>query len=310
MLEVCFNESVKGALAVAQRCENSVGGTVGIIADKKLSFFAARRALKEYRKRQDELQKSAVPLGGKREDIAGICLMLSEGDIRSPLCRGDCPRKEYIRASVSFDGRNGREAAEAAFETFWANCMNDLQKLQSSSRVRVWLDSTPDAQCGLLFLADLLRGGETEIRVAELPREVTRGGRVVKYRGWGDVEAQLFGTFSDSERVLTEKEKAEAAERWRRLREENAPLRAVENGCVISVDIDYYDDCIRREISDGPCKTARIIANVLNGQKILAGGVFIAKRIRRFIENGELAVVSENADEGFYGTVVAVVGGA
>lgn len=46
MLEVCFNESVKGALAVAQRCENSVGGTVGIIADKKLSFFAARRALK------------------------------------------------------------------------------------------------------------------------------------------------------------------------------------------------------------------------------------------------------------------------
>lgn len=132
--------------------------------------------------------------------------------------------------------------------------MNDLQKLQSSSRVRVWLDSTPDAQCGLLFLADLLRGGETEIRVAELPREVTRGGRVVKYRGWGDVEAQLFGTFSDSERVLTEKEKAEAAERWRRLREENAPLRAVENGRVISVDIDYYDDCFRREIPDGPAR--------------------------------------------------------
>lgn len=71
MLEVCFNESVKGALAVAQRCENSVGGTVGIIADKKLSFFAVRKALKEYRKRQDELQKSAVPLGGKRRGYRG-----------------------------------------------------------------------------------------------------------------------------------------------------------------------------------------------------------------------------------------------
>lgn len=97
MLEVCFNESVKGALAVAQRCENSVGGTVGIIADKKLSFFAVRKALKEYRKRQDELQKSAVPLGGKREDIAGICLMLSEGISARPFA-GEIARGRNIYA--------------------------------------------------------------------------------------------------------------------------------------------------------------------------------------------------------------------
>ena len=82
MLEVCFNPSVKGSLAFAQRCKKSrIGGAIGIITDKTciFSFFTKRKALKEYRKRQLQLQQNAISLGGTKEEIAGISFGLSEG---------------------------------------------------------------------------------------------------------------------------------------------------------------------------------------------------------------------------------------
>ncbi len=308
MLEICFNDSVKGALTLAQNCGNDViGSAVGIITDKKglLSYFAKRKAMKEYRKRQMGLQKLAVPLGGKREDIVGVSFGLSEGDIKSPIGLEDCPRKEYIRAMFSFDRYNGQEDTEAAVNEFWTNCMSDLQKLKSNpSQIRVWLDFTPDAQCGLLFLADLLKGGKTQIHVVELPRKITRKDNcIIEYRGWGEVEPQLFGTFLEKEKVLTEKEVGDLASKWQLLKDENALLRVVENGSVMSADISYYDDLIRKEFPKETCKIAHIIGGALGKQKIPTGDVFIAKRIQQFIKNGEL-VISSKSNEGFYSTAV------
>lgn len=43
MLEVCFNDSVKGALILAQHCEdNLIGGAVSVISNRKglLPFFS------------------------------------------------------------------------------------------------------------------------------------------------------------------------------------------------------------------------------------------------------------------------------
>lgn len=96
MLEVCFESSVKGCLALAQCCGGDIiGGAVGIITDKKgvSAFFAKRKALKEYYKKQRELHRRAVPLGGTREEIAEISFGLSEGDIHSPICPGGVPEK-------------------------------------------------------------------------------------------------------------------------------------------------------------------------------------------------------------------------
>ena len=54
MLEVCFNDSVKGALILAQHCEdNLIGGAVSVISNRKglLPFFSKRKAIKEYRRK-------------------------------------------------------------------------------------------------------------------------------------------------------------------------------------------------------------------------------------------------------------------
>lgn len=309
MLEVCFNDYVKGALAIAQQCENRViGGAVGVITDKKglSAFFAKRKALKEHHKKQAALQKQAVSLGGKREEIVGISFGLSEGDIQAPFHLEDCPRKECIRSIFSFDRHNENEDTEQSINDFWQNCIEDLEKIKSNpSKIRIWLDNTPDARCGLLFLADLLKDSETEIHIVELPRKIKREDNcIVEYRGWGEVEPQLFGTFLDREKVLTKSEIASFSNQWQVLKSENMPLRVVKNDIVVSADESYYDHLIRKEFPHDTCGVAHIIGCALGRQNILTGDVFIAKRIQAFINSGELRIIS-NGNDGFYGTIVS-----
>ena len=313
MLEVCFNNSVQGALSLAQSCGRSYAVvsavSIGLIPGKEnkiRSFFMKRKALHGYKKRRAKLQKLAVPLDSKREDIVGLSFLLSEGDILSPICPGDCLRKDYIRSIFSFDRYGEGGDTETHINDFWKNCIEDLQKLKSNPpQIRIWLDNTPDAQCGLLFVADLLRDSATKIHVVELPKKLTREDKtVIEYRGWGEVEPELYGTFLDKERVLSEKESKELAEKWILLQKENAPLRVVENNSVISTDISYYDDLIKKEFPKDSCKIGQIISNFLLKQTVQMGDVFIAKRIRHFIENGEL-IMLEGDIECFYNAIVS-----
>nr|DAR72623.1 MAG TPA: protein of unknown function (DUF1835) [Caudoviricetes sp.] len=227
VLEVCFSDSVKGALAMAQRCGKEKVGAVSVITDKKgvAALFAKRKAVREFRKRQAELAQAAVPIGGKREDIAGLSFGLSEGDIQAPIRAEECPHKAHIRAIFAYDRYEEQEVA-SGFDAFWTACLCDLHKTDSAPQMRVWVDATPDAQCGLLFLADRLRDADAEIHVVELPPFVAGQKKgMEEYRGWGDVAPQLFGTFLDRESVLTKGEVVTLADRWQRLKEENAPLR-------------------------------------------------------------------------------------
>ena len=309
MLEVCFSDSVKGALALAQHCgKDTVGGAVSFITDRKgpAAWLAKWNALREYKKRQKELAKIAVPLGGKREDIAGLSFGFSEGDIQAPILSGECPRKEYIRQWLAFDPYCELGEREEPTQAFWSACLADLEKVQAApSQLRVWADHTPNARCGLLFLASLLEGKETEVHLVELPRAVTReDGCVVEYRSWGEVEPQRFGTFLDRERVMTREELSALARQWQQLQEENAPLRVVEGDRVVSAPLSYYDPLIRKEFPAQSCEVARIIGLSLGRQKIPTGDVFIARRIQHFIHQGELVVLEETG-RGFYSTRVA-----
>lgn len=307
MLEVCFSDSVKGSLKMAQNCGGKFNGAVGFIGDKKnlFSFFEKKKALKAFKKRQEELEKRAVPLGGCMKDIVGVSFGLSQGDIKEPIIFDDCPRKEHTYSMFDIDNHNNQENVENYIYEFWQNNLDDLEKLKSKpEKIRIWLDHTPDAQCGLLFIVNLLEDSATEISVVELPKRIKRDDHCeIEYRGWGEVEPELFGTFLDREKQLTKQEIKELSKQWQILKNENTSLRVVENGIVISAYESYYDDSIRKEFPKDSCKIANIIGNSLSQQKLLIGDVFIAKRIKTFIENGELDVLGNTHDR-FYNTIV------
>ena len=308
MLEICFSDPVKACLAIAQHCgRDATGGAFAVITDKKglAGWLLKHRAQREFKRREAELQKIAAPLGGSREDLVGLSLGLSEGDIRAPLRADVCPRKDCLRQMFALD-RYGEGDLLDGVDALWDACMADLQKLDPPpAAVRVWLDDLPDSRCGLLFLADLLEEKGTAFHVVELPAKITGAdGVTVEYRGWGEVEYQRLGTFLDRERVLPADEVAQLAERWRRLKAENAPLRVVEQGQVVSAGLDYYDEKIRAEFPAASCRVADLIGRALGRQKIPTGDAFIAGRVRHFIESGELVLTEQRSGAGFYGAAV------
>lgn len=307
MLEVCFSDSVKGALAMAQHGgRDGSGGAFAVLTDQKglRGFLVKQKARREFQKREAELQKIAVPLGGSREDLVGLSFGLSQGDIQAPLTPGDCPRKDCLRQMFALDRYGEGDLRDGAAE-LWDACMADLQKLDPPpAAVRVWVDDLPDSRCGLLFLADLLDGRGTAFHVVELPAKITGpDGVTVEYRGWAEVEYQRYGTFLDQERVLPADEVAQLAERWRQLKGENAPLRVVEQGKVVSAGLDYYDEKIRAEFPAEPCQVAELIGRALQG--IPMGDAFVADRVRHFLESGELVLTEETPGAGFYAATVA-----
>ena len=309
MLEVCFNDSVKGALILAQHCEdNLIGGAVSVISNRKglLPFFSKRKAIKEYRRKYEKLQNSAISLGGVKEDIIGVSFALSEGDIASSISLEECPRKKYLREQFLFPRYCGREDGSKDFEDFWIACIKDLEVLKSKpAQIRIWLGQTPDAQCGLLFIAHMLNGSGTEIHIVSLPEQIIGEDNIcIKYRGWGEVEPQLFGTYLENETMLTNEETDLLAKQWEVLKQENAMLRVVENGIVCSADINYYDSLIKREFPESSCKVAFLIGSALGKQNILTSDVFIAKRVQHFLNTGELVLLQQSKD-GFYSSTIA-----
>lgn len=288
MLEICFYDCIKGALQVAQHCGDgrSIGGAISIITSSKnklLSFFEKRKALRQFRRRQEELQKQAISLGGNREDILGISFHLSNGDIIAPIEFDKCPRKDLIFSLITFN-RYDNEVDEKSALKYWQDTINDFERLkQGADKVRIWVDSTPDATCGLLFVADLLANTDTEIHIVSLPKKHITGDCIVEFRGWGEVPPELFGTFLSGEKILSKEEVSKLSLQWKKIQLENASLRVVENDKVISVDENYYDDLIRSEYPKENCKIGVLIGNSLGKQKIPTGDVFIAKRIKIFI---------------------------
>lgn len=237
------------------------------------------------------------------KDVAGLAFDLSEGDIKIPITWEDCPRKEIFRSNFPLHPDQDPTQAEEYFNTCWRDCVEDLERLKNApEKIRVWLDDTPNAQCGLLFVADLLQNSDTEIHVVKLPEKIKRDdGCVIMYRGWFDVEHELFQTFLHLEKILTTDEVHQLAERWKILLEENARLRVIQDEKIVSAAEDYYDDLIRRNFPKEPCKIVRIVGMSLSDVPMHDG--FIAKRVQHFIKTGELVVVS-NTQDGIYRTLV------
>lgn len=313
MLEICFNDSVKGALRQAQHCGKKHDGLTAVLVssskskNKLKAFWEKRQALNEFKKNQKELQKTAIPIGGRREDILGISFYLSVGDIAAPITLEACPRKDLIFSLFTYNRYDEAEDLQESTSEYWRYTIADLERLKKGAdKVRVWVDSTPDAYCGLCFIADLLINTNTEIHIVPLPEKYERADNsILEFRSWGEVDPELFGIFSADERILEKNEVEFLSAQWKKLKSENAPLRIVENNNLISADMNYYDDLIRREFPKESCRVAELIGHSLAKQGIPTGDIFIAKRITFFIENGELEF-ADSSEDGFYSYMLKV----
>lgn len=304
MLELCFDESAKGGLCIAQHCGEKGGmaaiatGTIMIQREEaeETPRAAELRRQAEVRFRHVmEARKAPVSLGGHPADVLGLPLALSVGGIRQPLAE-DCSRWELLRR---WDERGARHQWQEAMDA-----VERLQACEAGEQVRVWVDQTPDSLCGLLFAAGLLVKAEARVSAVFLPPwQDMPDGTVVRYTGWFEMAPEEFGGFLPLERPLSPGALRMLAARWRTLQEENAPLRAVVNGRVRSVDEDFYDDMIRRALPEGQRKVGALIADILGWEQPGIGDSLLADRIRVLLESGEYRMVREDPER-FYSSVI------
>lgn len=176
----------------------------------------------------------------------------------------------------------------------------ELDKLEryikNGEPIRVWYDNAPYSVCGLLWLCWQFRALAKDLKmyVVKLPRTITCGETAVVRANWGEVSPREFIKLLPLRRRLKPAEIMLNAMNWDSLQSENAPLRAVVNGSVMSVPASFYDFLIWKNLGDTPVKEAVLIGKVLSEDHIGVGDWWYARRIDRFIAQNRIKVVEDS----------------
>ena len=100
------------------------------------------------------------------------------------------------------------------------------------------------------------------------------------------VENDLLATA----KILTPAERAQYRELWERLRTENAPLRILAEGQLVSAPITYFDPLLLSHVTPRFRKAALIIAKALtdiwDSSYIQTGDLVLAARLRALADAG------------------------
>ncbi len=306
MLQLCFGDSVKGSLVCAPHMGKTLGGATAVIisTDKPLDTPLQKAAFAVYRtlaapfyKRRAQKQEArrcaeAVPVDYEPNDVAALLNDLNEGAIAGELMSN--ARKEFVRGWLCFSPHGDEAGTDANVEQYWQACQKDLQTLLTRAGagepVRVWCDFTPGAQCGLYAAAALLEDIPCEITVVQSPEFETKDG-VTRRAALGERHPGELGKLLRYERPLSDTDRHALAAQWRKLQQENAPLRAEVNGQLTSVPADFYDATIVSKAPAGEFMTAQLIGKVLAECNLGIGDQLICRRIEQLIQAGQLQKV-------------------
>ena len=234
----------------------------------------------------------AQRLQGDECGVIGLSLYLDSGDISGDLFGAG--REAELRRLFCCP-----EGAEAAQTLMAANRADRDRLLAAAARgepVRIWYSDAPGEACGLLHAAALLEGLPCPVWAVKLPGVVPTDEGWKEYGGWCDVSPEEFAAFVGEQRLLSAAERRALAAHWRRLTQENAPLRAVVNGRVRSVSEAFYDDLIDRHMPQGAFVEARLIGDVLGREQPGISDGWLVLRIEARIRAGGLRVVRSSAD--------------
>ena len=84
---------------------------------------------------------------------------------------------------------------------------------------------------------------------------------------------------------------------WTELTEDNSPLRAVINGRIMGVPVDFYDFLIWKRLSCRPVKEAGLIGDILGYFRPGVGDWWFAERIDYYIQQGKIRVIEDSENK-------------
>ena len=302
MLQLCFGDSIKGALTCAPHIGNTIGGATAVILStdkpldaplKKAAFAVYRTLAAPFYKRRAQKQEArrraeAVPVDYEPNDVVALLGDLNEGPIAGDLMSD--ARKEVVRAWLCFSPHGDETATDADVEQYWQACQKDLQTLLTRARagepVRIWYDHTPANLCGLYAAAALLEDAPCQITLIETPELETKDG-VTRRAALGERGPTEMGKLLQYERPMSDADRHALAAHWRSLQAENATLRAEQNGQLTSVPADFYDEIILSKAPEGDFVLVQLIGLVLAECSLGIGDQLVYHRIEQMKQAGK-----------------------
>ena len=114
----------------------------------------------------------------------------------------------------------------------------------------------------------------------------------------GETAPNILPYFYKRRRLLTDTEQAILLTEWKRIQEENTPLRAIVDGKLQSVSADYYDDIILSCVPEGENVAALTVGRAIakldkTGNRV--GDMQIFSRIRALGTAEKLTIVRDGA---------------
>lgn len=294
MLEVVFRDSTKGAMKMAKNYnkKNMIGGAIGYIGKKP--------SKKELGK-----QFEGESIGGSSRDVISIGFNLDIGDITGEI-DSQMRKNEFIRVlgSVNFEDNE--------VEQFFNSQREDFNRLLAAAKggepIRVWKSNTPFSTCAYAFLCDALLNIGCKISTISLPEYwKTSESTIQSCTDWAELSPGQFYRFLPLEREISDIEMRLQSNLWNTLKAENAPLRALVNGKLISVPEDFYDHIIIRNIPDGEVVMAQLIGTILGKYPLGVGDGWYALRIKKMIDENKLEIVADKDTSHPYGKVLRKV---
>lgn len=306
MLEVLFSESAAGSLKMAMSHHAVIGGCISIIGTHEdgspFSAEETEHLQQEHEEQERRRWAQAVPLQGDTRDILPFPLWLSIGPIDE---EGIGPLRETTLEQLLSIYPQGRQAAAEIL----ASTRQRLATLLSRAAhepVRLWVDHTPDAACGLRWVLDQLRplGFENlDLQVVELPALAPHEGGGLVLCNLGELHPSEWGRLTQTARSLSADQAAALAVQWQQLKAQDAPLRAVLNGVLVSAAEDLYDPYLRRVLDDlkDTFQEAALIGRTLAQFPLGFGDAWLAMRVEQWIADGKLeALTKPDADSPAY----------
>lgn len=235
---------------------------------------------------EDENRK---PISGEFSDVFGLQLGLSVGDI------SDRTGNQHELAFLY------EEVADSRRKKMMNDIKADLdqihQRLISGEAIRIWYSDIPDDLCGLYWFMFQLKQWElTDVQVltVRLPKWMVANQTVLCKYTWGEVLPEQWHQYIHLQKVMPKEVINSYADYWQKQQIENAPLRAVLNGKLVSVNEAFYDPFIEQCLMsmDNEFTEAQCISKMLNEQ-LGIGLSIIRSRIEAMIQEGKLDVVDD-----------------
>ena len=307
MIEIVFNDSACGSLKTAQHFgEGSYSGgcTAFFLSsdDGQPTEEELRQAQEEFEARERASWEKATPMGGNPADVYGFALYLSIGDISE---EKPAEKRQNVLHDL-FDIFPDTDDTEPVDLSLMQQAKNSLQEVLSHSAagepIRTWYSNQPDEACGLCwFMAQLeaLEQPYGDVFLVKLPetRQTEQG--ILRYTGCGELAPEEWMQYVPLQQQASPVFCQACAQKWHTLQRENAPLRAVLNGQLVSVPETIYDSFIRQVIAEQEdiFHEAMVIGTILGRYQLGIGDAWIASRIEQMISDGLLEPVSQPAKD-------------